>query len=129
VEEAAERGAEIIRTHRRDINDARGICGLLMTELRDSTVHNETIADVIETQADDEEWDGKARAAARRAISLQSRAGVMRDMANSMKGLQGLERTAFNLDEQPSEKDPLDELLDSVMGSSRGVGGYDADGE
>jgi len=100
-----------------------------MTELRDSTVHNETIADVIETQADDEEWDGKARAAARRAISLQSRAGVMRDMANSMKGLQGLERTAFNLDEQPSEKDPLDELLDSVMGSSRGVGGYESDGE
>ena len=58
VEEAAERGAEVVRSHRRDINDARGICGLLMTELRDSTVHNETIADVIEKQADDEEWDG-----------------------------------------------------------------------
>ncbi|MGB2336204.1 MAG: hypothetical protein ACPH5V_02750 [Alcanivorax sp.] len=128
VEEAAERGAEIVRSHRRDINDARGICGLMMAELRDSTVHNEAIADVIEKQADDEEWDGKARAAARRAISLQSRAGVMRDMANSMKVLQGLERTAFNLDDQPNEKDPLDELLDSVMDSSRGVGGYDADG-
>lgn len=130
VEEAAERGAEIIRSHRRDINDGRDMCGMLLQELREGTQHHESLGDIIEKQADDEEWDAKARSAARRAISLPSRAGVMRDLANSMKVLQGLERTAFNLDDQASPKDPLDELLDSVMDQSRGIDGYtDADSE
>lgn len=124
VEQAAQRGVQVVESHRRDINQGRELCGLLMGELRDGTVNRELLGEIIDEQADEEEWDHRKRAAAQRAISLPARAGVMRDLATAMKTLQGLERTAFNLDDQAPMKDPLDELLDSVMDSSRGIDGY-----
>ena len=124
IEDAAARGAEIIQSHRKDINDGRNMCGLLMRELRSGTEHAPILSEIIGQTADDEDWSDRAKSAAMRAISLPQRAGVMRDLANSMKVLQQLERTAFNLDGKASDRDPLDELLDCVMDSSRGIDGY-----
>ena len=124
VEEVADRGAAIIESHRADINQGRRVAGLLMRELLSGTENIVLLEELVDQQADDEEWDGKRKAAVQRAISLPVRAGVMRDLATSMKTLQALERQAFNLDDRASEKDPLDELLESVQNTSRGIDGY-----
>lgn len=127
IEEAAARGVEVVRSHRNDISAGRGICAMLLTELRDGTENPQLVSELVDQTADAEEWDAKRRSAAQRAISLPSRAGVMRDLATAMKTLQGLERVAFNLDERQSETDPLDALLQAVSDTSRGIEGYDAD--
>lgn len=126
VEEVADRGAAIIESHRTDINQGRQIAGLLMRELMSGTKNIDLLEELVDQQADDEEWDSKRKAAVQRAISLPVRAGVMRDLATSMKTLQALERQAFNLDDRASEKDSLDELLESVQNTSRGIDGYGA---
>ncbi len=124
VEKIAERGAQVVETHRSDIRQARGVAGLLMQELHDVTEHNETLGELINQQADEEEWQHQRKSAAHRAISLPSRASVVRDLSTAMKTLQGLERTAFGIDGKETDRDPLDEILEAVSDTSRGVDGY-----
>lgn len=124
IEEIADRSVQVVESHRKDINDGRQIAGLLMGELRDGTEHRETIAEIIDQQADDEGWDARRRSMVNRAISLPQRAGVMRDLATAMKTLQQLERTAFGIDGREGDRDPLDEILEAVSDTSRGIDGY-----
>ncbi|KZZ72414.1 hypothetical protein A3765_28825, partial [Oleiphilus sp. HI0130] len=124
VEEVATRNASVIKTHRDDIKKGRDICALLMDELKDTTANYMTLAELVEKMAKDEEWQPQKRAAVERAISLPQRSGVLRDLANSMKTLQGIERTAYGIDGKEDDRDALDELLEVVSDTSRGVDGY-----
>lgn len=124
VEEIASRNANVVETHRRDIVQARSISGMLMGELYDSTKDRVLLQDVVDGIAQDDEWDAQRRNIVERAISLPQRAAVMRDLANSMKTLQGLERTAHGIDGKEDDRDALDELLEAVSDTSRGVEGY-----
>ena len=124
VEEIATRSAAVVESHRKDINDGRNITGMLMSELKDGTQHKETLGELISQQADEEDWDNRRKQAAQRAISLPQRASVMRDLSTAMKTLQTLERTAFGVDGKETDKDPLDEVLEAVQDTSRGVDGY-----
>src|SRR5690606_13754180 len=124
VDQVSDRAVEIVLSHRKDIREGRDMTSLLFEELRDGTVNRVLLQELVGQIADSEEWNERAKSAAMRAISLPQRAGVLRDLANSMKVLQGLERTAYNIDDKDKPKDPLDELLDAVMDRSRGIDGY-----
>lgn len=134
IEQAAERGAAVVESHRADINQGRRIAGMLMDELRSNTENIQLLEELVGQQADEEDWNEKRKAAVNRAISLPSRAGVMRDLATAMKTMQGLERQAFNLDakEQPDDSPDISDteraarvaaILDSARARRAGSSG------
>ncbi|MBY0439326.1 MAG: DUF1804 family protein [Burkholderiales bacterium] len=100
---AVNTGVSVVTGHRADINSAKDICRILLQELRDSTVHAETIGDLIEQQ----DVGDQAKVAMQRAVSLPERALVMVRLSGSMKTLVELERVAFGLDiKRPGEEKP-----------------------
>jgi hypothetical protein len=92
-------GKQVVECHRRDIKAGREVCTLLIGELYQATTRLDEIEQAIveETQGD---ATGQRRALMRRAVSLPSRAGVIRDLTGAMKNLQALERVAFGLDDK-----------------------------
>ena len=114
VEVAAATGAQVVRTHRKDIRTAADIVGLLMGQLLDAASNREDLAEAIEGETADDET-GHRRARLYRAISLQSHAAIVRDLSTAAKNLVALERQAYNLDEQQHEE-PYEERLRRVLG-------------
>lgn len=127
VEEIATRSAEVVQGHRRDINESRSLAKLMLAELEAQTRNKDAIADLLEQLADLEEWSPKRRAVVERVTSLQGRVQSLEGLARTMKTLQALERTAFGIDGKETDKDPLDELLEEISDTSRGIDGYDAE--
>lgn len=100
---AVNTGVAIVTGHRADISTAQDLCRVLLQELRDTTIHAETIGELIEQ---DEGGDAR-RMAMQRAVSLPERAQVMIRLSGSMKTLVELERTAYGLDiKRPGEEKP-----------------------
>lgn len=124
IEEAAQVTVNVVLGHRQDLKQGRDICRLMLEELQDGTKHRVLIDEIVEQAADEEGWSDKARAAAQRAISLPSRSGVLRDLAQAMHKFQAMERTAFNIDENGQRADPLAELISAISDTSRGIDGY-----
>lgn len=98
---AVNTGVAVVTGHRRDINSAKDLCRILMEELRDTTVHAETIGGLIEQQ----DVGDQAKVAMQRAVSLPERALTMVRLSGSLKTLVELERIAFGLDvKKPGEE-------------------------
>lgn len=116
IEEIADRNAGVVESHRSDINKGRHIAGLLMNELFNNSQHHESLSQIVEQAADEEEWSEKRFNAVQRAISLPQRAATMRDLATTMKTLQGLERTAFGIDGKESDELTYEERLRNLLG-------------
>ena len=114
VEVAAATGAQVVRTHRKDIRTAADIVGLLMGQLLDAASNREDLAEAIEDETAGDET-GHRRARLYRAISLQSHAAIVRDLSTAAKNLVALERQAYNLDEQQHEE-PYEDRLRRVLG-------------
>lgn len=114
IEVAAATGAQVVRTHRKDIRTAADIVGLLMGQLLDAASNREELAEAIEEETANDET-GHRRAKLYRAISLQSHAAIVRDLSTAAKNLVQLERQAYNLDEQPHEE-PYEDRLRRVLG-------------
>lgn len=113
VEKAAERAAEVVREHRTDIKAARILVQRLLGELLAATSHPGEMEAMIETDTAGGR-DQKRRNALMRAVSLPSRAGVIRDLSAALKNLIPLERQAFSLDDKekgPQDHAPLEERL------------------
>lgn len=106
VETAAARGVEVVRSHRNDIGEARRLFLDLLMELKDSTDNRDEIEEAIE---DDTKRDPNRQRRGRmlRAVSLASRAGVLKDLSTAGKVLIELERQAFSLDEPEEASNPL----------------------
>lgn len=102
IESNAQLGSKVVECHRRDIKAGREVCALLLGELFQTTTQLDQVEQAIleETANDD---SGQRRALMKRAVSLPSRAGVVRDLTAAMKNLQGLERIAFGLTEKTDE--------------------------
>lgn len=124
IEVIANRNVNVVEIHRKDINTGRSICGLMMNELLENTQHNGVLTEIVNGLADQQEWDAKRTQAVQRAISLPQRASTMRDLSGALKNLIALEREAFGIDGKATDRDPLDELLDEISDTSRGVDGY-----
>lgn len=115
VEEAAEEGATVVRSHRRDIRKASNLANLLMDDLLTTIQQRESIEDAIEEETRDDS-NGMRRANMLGAVSLPSNAKTLFQLSSAMKNLQVLERQAFNLDdkEQSSDVDELSNLMDEL---------------
>lgn len=115
VEEAAEEGATVVRSHRRDIRKASNLANLLMDDLLKTIQQRESIEDAIEEETRIDS-NGMRRANMLGAVSLPSNAKTLFQLSSAMKNLQVLERQAFNLDdkEQSSDVDELSNLMDEL---------------
>lgn len=115
VEEAAEEGATVVRSHRRDIRKASNLANLLMDDLLTTIQQRESIEDAIEEETRDDS-NGMRRANMLGAVSLPSNAKTLFQLSSAMKNLQVLERQAFNLDdkEQSKDADELSQLMDEL---------------
>lgn len=103
VEQVATRTADVVSSHRKDIQGARNLAGMLMAELLDNTSNFQTLQELVDQQADDEEWDAQRKARVQRAISLPQRAVTIKDLSVAMKNFQTLERTAFGINGKGDE--------------------------
>ena len=102
----------MVRSHRQDIQTAREEASALLGELRDARLHLDVIGEAID--ASDERADAKRRM--RQAVSLPDRAATLRELANSIHKIVGLERQAFAIDpkggEAPDPKDKGERLAE-----------------
>jgi hypothetical protein len=115
IEEAAEEGATVVRTHRRDIRKATNLANLLMDDLLITIKRREEIEDAIADETADDE-SGFRRSSMLAAVALPSNAKTLFQLSSAMKNLQVLERTAFGLDdkEQSKDADELSQLMDEL---------------
>lgn len=115
VEQAAEEGAQVVRSHRRDIRKASALADLLMDDLQASIVHREAIETAIEDETRDDQG-GARRAHMLAAVSLPSNAKTLFQLSAAMKNLQTLERQAYNLDAEEGNKtvSELSALMDDL---------------
>ncbi|WP_455923285.1 hypothetical protein [Pseudomonas putida] len=115
VEEAAEEGATVVRSHRRDIRKATNLANLLMDDLLTTIKRRDEIEDaIVEDTADDE--TGFRRSSMLAAVALPSNAKTLFQLSSAMKNLQVLERQAFGLDEKEksADADELSSLMDEL---------------
>ena len=115
IEEAAEEGATVVRSHRRDIRKASNLANLLMDDLLTTIQQRESIENAIEEETK-EDSSGIRRGAMLAAVGLPSNAKTLFQLSSAMKNLQVLERQAFNLDdkEQSADVDELSNLMDEL---------------
>jgi hypothetical protein len=105
VELAAARGVEVVRQHRRDIARGRDLTLRLLDELDGTTAYvGEIEAMIVDETAGDRST--QRRNAMLKAVSLPSRAGVIKDLSAAAKNWITLERQAFNLDEGIGDDEP-----------------------
>jgi len=101
IDGAADRGVQIILSHRTDIHEAREAVREMIAELRRTLAKIDEIEeDIIDETAGDK--NGKRRAQMLASVALPSRAQVAATLATALKTLVSLERQAFNLDEKGS---------------------------
>jgi hypothetical protein len=115
IEEAAEEGARVVRSHRRDIRKATNLANLLMDDLLSTIGKREEIEDSIEAETADD-TNGMRRATMLSAVALPSNAKTLFQLSSAMKNLQVLERQAYSLDEKEKTDDSedLSKLMDEL---------------
>jgi len=101
VEAAASEQTAVIKIHRTDIRNGRQIVALLSSQLLDAANCRGRLVEMIEadTTGEDGKIDTKRRGALLKAVSIPAHAGTIRDLSTALKNLIGLERQAFNIDE------------------------------
>lgn len=119
VEAAARQGVQVIRTHRNDINALQQVTNGLVAELVAGPEAVRDLVEVIEagttpakdaTKAQIESLQQR-RERLMRMIGLQSRAGILKDLTQSKRHLIGLERQAFNLNDETAAPDSIEARL------------------
>ena len=115
IEEAAEEGATVVRSHRRDIRKATNLANLLMDDLLMTIQKREEIEDAIVDETA-EDTNSMRRGSMLAAVGLPSNAKTLFQLSSAMKNLQVLERQAFGLDEKEKtdDADELSKLMDEL---------------
>lgn len=117
IEQAALTQIAVVREHSGSIRRGLELTTRLMHELDTTTTHNDELLGMIESVEDE-----KHRAALSRAVSLPTRATVMRDLAQAARVWINLERQVFRISDDRN-KGPesefanmtRDELVESIM--------------
>lgn len=97
---AAEVNTQVILGHRRDVVAARDVAASLLDELARSALlaeDQELIAQVLAGTGAEPADEAKARAAVQKALSLPSRIGSVKQLADAFDKLQLAERRAFGM--------------------------------
>lgn len=134
VEETAERGANIIKLHRRDISKSQGLVTLFQDQLQEAAISRDDVEETISNETRNEEGkiDVKRRNAMMRAVSLPAHAGVLRDLSVAQKNLVYLERQAYSIsDDSGGDDADLTITLKARMNTKKlaGVIGIAMEGE
>lgn len=119
VQAAAARGVGIIQTHRTSIRRGRTVVSLMLGELEAECSQKSLLEELADQHIDEAELKGQAANAIRKAISLPSRAATVRDLSQAMQRLIGLERQAYNLDEEEDETGSLADALQKARKRAR----------
>jgi hypothetical protein len=120
VEAAAEINKQVILGHRQDIRRTRGVAMNLLGELERAALMDdqaELLAEILAGNGAEPADAAKARATVAKAISLTSRIGGVKALAETITKLQAAERTAFGLDEEgeKGKGTDLDRLTDEEL--------------
>ena len=121
VEAAATEGVSVVQSHRKDIKTAASLARTMFTELKDATENLTELREAIDAVEKEKDPKKKARkqvdleqrARLMKMIGLPARAGVLRELTQSMRLLIGLERQAFNIDAR-HEGATLEDYLKSL---------------
>lgn len=105
VEAAALRQVEVVRQHRQAIGRGRDLTLRLLDELDATTSHIGQLETEIEA-ATASDLNSTRRTAMLKAVSLPSRAGVIKDLSAAAKNWVALERQAFNIDDGADANEP-----------------------
>ena len=113
VNAASDRGAEIIKIHRKDVQRSQLLVRLFQSQLDDAAQNRDELETQIEveTTGQDGKVNYKRRSSLLKAVSLPAHAGILRDLTIAQKNLIGLERQSYNLD----DKTPLDDLIEKIQ--------------
>jgi len=119
VAAAARQGADVIRSHRNDIQALQRVSQGLASELVAGPAEVKDLIEVIERGTTPGKGDSAAKVeslAARRdrlmkLVGLQSRVSVLKDLSQAKRHLIGLERQAWNLNDQAAMPDSVEERL------------------
>lgn len=105
IEANAAMQSEIILSHRTDIQRARKLSMSLLSELEFQTDNQDLLEQLAELLCPpDEKGQNKRMELFEKVISLGSRAGTMKTLADSLRGLITMERQAFGLDEKSDDE-------------------------
>ncbi len=120
VEAAAELNKQVILGHRGDLKRARNVAMGLLDELEGARLLDEQaelLAEILAGDGAEPSDVMKARQVVSKAVSLTSRIGGIKALAETLTKLQTAERTAFGLDEEAEKgKDTdLDRLTDEEL--------------
>ncbi len=101
VEANAAMQSQIILNHRTDIQRTRALSMKLLGELEFQTDNADLLHDLAEVMCEpDEKGQNKRLELFEKVISLGSRAGTMKTLADALRNLITMERQAFGLDEK-----------------------------
>jgi len=115
VEQAGITGAQVVRTHRKDVRQASELVALLMGQLTLAADQRVDLEATIELMCKDDETNHRV-ARLMKAVSLPVHAGTIRDLSTALKNLVTIERQAHNLDEIGTEE-TYEERLARLMGA------------
>lgn len=119
VDAAARQGVEVIRQHRKSIGSTLAIADSMIEELKGGTTDQADLkAFVMQATepaegatAADAETLAQRRQRLMRMIGLQSRASILQVLSQSLRQVVGLERQAFNLNDQTATPDSIEARL------------------
>jgi hypothetical protein len=128
----AQMQADIIMSHRTDIQRYRKLCSQLLAEI-EITSDNQDLFNTLGELLDKSDYDDNGRwkqdkqnEIYHRVISMSSRISGVKQLAEALKVLIGLERQAFGIADDGdgnSKTDPLQALLEQIDGTSTGLHG------
>lgn len=113
--------ADIIRAHRTDITRSRTLAMSLLDELVSTTNNNELFEQLGELLlSPDDKGQDKRNEIYRKVIAMPNRIDSAKKLAETLKVLIGLERQAFGLKDDESDKptDGIRRLLKEIDGST-----------
>lgn len=122
IEANASLQSDIILSHRKDIQRSRKLTMSLLAELEHQVDNVDLYEQLGELLAQpDERGQDKRRELYEKAMSLSSRTGTMKGLADSLKTLIALERQAFGVDERESDGDGgIESVIKRVMARQGG---------
>lgn len=109
--------ASVSIRHRTDLRDLRDVALGLLAELRGSGEHQDTLDQIAEMLGDPEADENRLRQALNKAISLPSRVGSIKAIAETITKLIDAERTAWKLDDAPDDPGRTRALSDAERAS------------
>lgn len=110
---AAAAVVQVVRLHRTRIGRANEGIDILFSQLIESATNRDAIEQDIEDETAGEK-NPERRNRMLRAVSLPSHAAVMLSLTNALKNLVGMERQAFNIDEDKGASNPYEEQLKAL---------------